>query len=177
MKSGADSSLPKVLAISSGGGHWIQLMRLRTALEGSNLTFATVRAGYQEDVPGCQFKVLKDATRWNKFALLILFFQVLWLILRIRPDVVITTGAAPGYFAIRIGKVFGAKTCWIDSIANVDSLSLSGKMAGRHAKLWRTQWKELATQDGPSFHGSVITEIPSTHKEESHGHSPTAGSR
>ena len=46
--------------------------------------------------------------------------------MRLRPDVVITTGAAPGYFAVRIGKLLGARVVWVDSIANAEELSLSG---------------------------------------------------
>ncbi len=41
---------PKVLAISSGGGHWVQLLRLRPAFAGCDVTYATVRDGYRADV-------------------------------------------------------------------------------------------------------------------------------
>ena len=33
---------PKVLAVSSGGGHWIQLMRIKHAFEDCSVTFVTV---------------------------------------------------------------------------------------------------------------------------------------
>ena len=75
---------------------------------------------------------------------------------RVRPDAVITTGAAPGYFALRLGRLFGARTIWIDSMANAEELSLSGQKARRHADLWLTQWEHLAKPDGPQFLGSVL---------------------
>ncbi|MFQ5463994.1 MAG: UDP-N-acetylglucosamine--LPS N-acetylglucosamine transferase, partial [Phycisphaerae bacterium] len=56
----------KILAISSGGGHWIELLRLIPAFEGHTTVFATVDAGYKSDVPGYRFCVIPDATRWNK---------------------------------------------------------------------------------------------------------------
>ena len=143
------ASIPKVLAVSSGGGHWIQLMRLRGAFAQADVTFVTVRKTYSDDIPGEKLRVVRDASRWNKFGLVIQLMQIAWIMIRIRPDCVISTGAAPGYWALRIGKLLGAKTCWIDSIANVESISMSGKMAGPHADLWLTQWKALATQDGP----------------------------
>jgi UDP-N-acetylglucosamine:LPS N-acetylglucosamine transferase len=59
--------------------------------------------------------------------------------------VIVTTGAAPGLFGIFIGKVLGVKTIWIDSIANVEKLSLSGKIASRMADRVYTQWEHLAT--------------------------------
>ena len=82
--------------------------------------------------------------------------KLAWILLRVRPNVVVSTGAAPGYWAIRIGKLLGARTCWIDSIANVEAVSLSGRMAGPHSDLWLTQWKDLEADAGPVFRGSVI---------------------
>ena len=82
--------------------------------------------------------------------------KLLWIICTERPDVIISTGAAPGYIALRIGKLIGAKTVWLDSIANAEELSLSGAMAGRYADLWLTQWAHLAGENGPYFRGAVL---------------------
>ena len=82
--------------------------------------------------------------------------QIAWILLCERPDVVISTGAAPGYFAIRMGKWLGARTVWIDSIANVETLSMAGTLAGRYADLWLTQWQHLARPEGPHFLGGTI---------------------
>jgi hypothetical protein len=81
---------------------------------------------------------------------------VLLLLLRVRPDVVISTGAAPGYFALRLGRILGARTVWVDSVANAEELSMSGRMAGKYADLWLTQWEHLAEKGGPMFKGSVL---------------------
>ena len=147
----------KVLAISSGGGHWVQLLRLRPAFANCDVVFATVKEGYRANIePGADFRLIPDANRWNKLRLLRVLFAVFRLIWRERPDVVITTGAAPGYFAIRIGNLFGARTIWVDSIANGEELSLSGNKAGPHASLWLTQWAHLARPEGPHYKGSVL---------------------
>lgn len=144
--------------MASGGGHWVQLMRLRLAFSNADTTYVTVRNSYREDVPGEKFRVVTDATRWNKFRMVVQILQITWILLRVRPDYIVTTGAAPGYWALRIGKMLGADTCWIDSIANIESISMAGSMAGKHADLWLTQWKGLANQNGPKFSGSVIDE-------------------
>ncbi|MCH2162831.1 MAG: UDP-N-acetylglucosamine transferase subunit ALG14 [Phycisphaerales bacterium] len=102
------------------------------------------------------FYRIRDASRDNKFGMWIQAAMVLVMIMRARPDFVISTGAAPGYFALRIAKMFGAKTCWVDSIANVEEVSLSGRMVARYADLWLTQWPHLASPEGPEFHGSVL---------------------
>lgn len=151
------SRAPKILAISSGGGHWNQLLRLRPAFDGCDVVYATVKEGYRSDLPEhTAFKVVPDSNRWSKFALIRSAACILWLLLRMRPDVVITTGAAPGYFGVLFGKLLGARVVWVDSIANAEELSMSGMKAGSFADLWLTQWPHLARDGGPECFGSVL---------------------
>lgn len=147
----------KILAISSGGGHWVQLLRLRPAFDGCDVVFATVSEGYRADLaPGAEFRLVPEANRWKKRGVVRALYAVARLLWRERPDVVISTGAAQGYLAIRLGRLFGARTVWLDSIANGEELSLSGRKAGPHASLWLTQWEHLARPGGPHYRGSVL---------------------
>jgi len=147
---------PRMLAIASGGGHWVQMLRLRPAFEDARVCYVTVRDTYSADVPGERFRIINDATRWDKVGLVRMALKLAWIFLRERPNVVISTGAAPGYFAIRLGKLFGARTIWLDSIANVEELSMTGALVGKRADLWLTQWEHLAKPEGPKFEGSVL---------------------
>lgn len=154
-----------VLAVASGGGHFEQLMRLRPAWDGEAVTYLTTWEGYRavlaEDaarrgVPEPGFRTVTDANRWQKLRLLSQMAEVVAEVRRLRPRIVITTGASVGYFALRAGRLVGARTVWIDSIANAEELSLSGRKAGRHADLWLTQWPHLAGPDGPHHRGAVL---------------------
>jgi UDP-N-acetylglucosamine:LPS N-acetylglucosamine transferase len=155
----------RVLAISSTGGHWVQLLRLMPAFDGADLALATsepaarddalaARAARGQAAPG--FFTFTEANRWQKARLLRQVLTVVLILVRTRPHVIVSTGAAVGYFAIRLGRMFGARGVWIDSIANVEELSLAGRKVGPHAHLWLTQWPELASDEGPSFRGSVL---------------------
>lgn len=146
----------RILAVSSGGGHWVQLLRLRPAFAGQHVAYVTVRRGYRSDVDPAPFYVVPDATRETRFKLWWLAARMALVLLRERPNVIITTGAAPGFFAVRFGRLFGARTIWLDSIANVDELSLSGRLAGPYADLWLTQWSHLADTDRPQYAGEVV---------------------
>lgn len=147
--------MTRVLAVASGGGHWVQLLRLRPAFEGSEVTWMTTQADYAKDV-GERLIVVRDANLWNKWALAQMFLQVGWRLLVLRPDVVVTTGAAPGFAAVLFGRLVGARTVWIDSIANSEELSASGARVGRWAHVWLTQWEHLARPGGPAYWGGVI---------------------
>jgi hypothetical protein len=102
------------------------------------------------------FYVVNDATRWDKLGLVVMALRLAWILLRERPHVVISTGAAPGYFGIRFGRLLGARGIWLDSIANVEEVSMTGRMVGRHADLWLTQWSHLARPEGPRCEGAVL---------------------
>jgi hypothetical protein len=122
--------IPRILAISSGGGHWIQLLRLRPVFIGSHVLYASVGTQRARDVAPAPYYSIPDANRQNK--------------------------AMPGYFAVRIGRMLGARTLFLDSIANAEELSLSANLARRHCDLVLTQWPHLAEENGPRFSGSVL---------------------
>jgi UDP-N-acetylglucosamine:LPS N-acetylglucosamine transferase len=131
-------------------------MRLRPAFAGHDVCYVTVDEAYQADVPGERFRTVNDATRWDRAALCRMAARIGWIVLREQPDVIISTGAAPGYFAIRLGRLIGARSIWVDSIANAERLSMSGERVGRFADLWLTQWPHLAHQNGPQYTGAVL---------------------
>lgn len=143
----------------------MQLMRLQPAWDGCRLIYVTTDPDLRQDAEVVaaargqakpRFAVVQEANRWQKARLCLSLLQMAALVMRFRPDVVVSTGAAPGFFALRLGKLLGARTIWVDSMANAEELSLSGMKAGPHADLWLTQWPHLADHRGPQYKGSVI---------------------
>jgi UDP-N-acetylglucosamine:LPS N-acetylglucosamine transferase len=134
----------------------MQLRRIMPAFEGHDVAYVTTIGSYRHDVDEGRFYLVNEANLRNKFGLLKVGFKLIYIIVKERPDVVISTGAAPGYIAIRLAKLIGARTIWVDSIANVDALSLSGQKIRKHAGLWLTQWPHLARAEGPHYRGAVL---------------------
>jgi UDP-N-acetylglucosamine:LPS N-acetylglucosamine transferase len=145
-----------VLGVASGGGHWIQLTRILPAFDGEDVAFVSTLPSCAAHVPGSRFYAVTEANLTSKLRLLLMAFELLLILVRERPHVVISTGAAPGYIALRLAKLIGARTIWIDSIANANTLSTSGERVGRYADLWLTQWPHLARHEGPHFVGAVL---------------------
>ncbi len=146
----------RVLAVSSGGGHWVQLRRLVPAFDGHEVVYVTINPTDRKDVPNARVHIVSDCTRWDRLGAARLALQILWVLMRERPHAVVSTGAAPGCFAIIFGRLLGARTVWLDSIANVERMSMSGAMVRRYSQLWLTQWPHLAEADGPEFAGTVL---------------------
>lgn len=147
---------PRLLAIASGGGHWIQLRRLRGAFADADVTWASVDPASAGDVAPEPFRRVPDSNRDAKFAVVRSALSVLWILATVRPDVVVTTGAAPGLLAVRLGRLFGARTLFLDSVANAEELSFSARLAeGRASAVW-TQWPHLARDGGAQYRGAVL---------------------
>ncbi len=147
----------------------MQLQRMRAAWDGCEVSYVTSKLEYKADIlrdarrrgeNAPRFFTILAANRWQKFRLVWQLLNIFAILLWVRPDLVISTGAASGYFALRLGKLLGARTIWVDSIANADEMSLSGKKIGPYADLWLTQWEHLARGEHgakvPDFKGAVI---------------------
>ena len=94
----------KILTVSSGGGHWIELLRLSPAFCQHKIAYVTVDPAYRYHVGSATFYTVRDVTRWNKLLWLLTAIKLLWILIKEKPDVVISTGALPGYFAIRLAR-------------------------------------------------------------------------
>jgi len=146
----------RVFAVASGGGHWEELRLLRQSFEGAEVTYATTLAGLasRDNIPN--LVVVPDCNRNRPLESLRCLTSLFIAILRVRPHVVISTGALPGYLALSVAKVLRKKTIWVDSVANAAEISMAGQKARRWADLWLTQWPQIAERNSVEYSGSVL---------------------
>jgi len=145
----------KILAMASIGGHWIQLLRLTPAIKDFEVVYAATNEKCSTMVKGHQFYKITDFNRWNPIKMFYAIIDGFRIIIKENPDFIITTGSAPCMIVLFIGKLFGCKTIWIESIANVEKQSLSGKIASKFASRTYVQWENLST-GGIKYEGSVL---------------------
>jgi UDP-N-acetylglucosamine:LPS N-acetylglucosamine transferase len=134
----------KVMAIASIGGHWVQLLRLSNAFKDMEVIYVSTSENMAQTVPGNKYYTVPDSNRRDKLNLLKTLVKINKILTIEQPDIIISTGASPGLVALLMGKVRGIKTIWVDSIANVEKLSLSGKIASKFVDRIYTQWPDLA---------------------------------
>lgn len=146
----------KILAVASKGGHWEQLVLLAEIFVDYESHFATTRRVQSQYGAASETWTLPDCNKSQPIRSLWCLLCCLVLVIRIRPEVVISTGAAPGLFCVLAGRLIGARTLWIDSIANAERLSRCGAIANYLAHDCLTQWPHLARRDGPQFAGAVL---------------------
>jgi UDP-N-acetylglucosamine:LPS N-acetylglucosamine transferase len=130
----------KVLLAASFGGHWVELQRLSPLLDVEECEF--VSTAVQQNTSATYY--LDDFSVRELWRGVRQLPRAIGIVRRSRPDLIISTGAAPGLLVLFAGFLLGKKTLWVDSIANCRRLSLSGRAARLFASQVLTQWPELA---------------------------------
>ena len=131
-------------------------MLLRDCLEAYDLRFATTDAAVAKQHGIEVVETLPDCNQNKPLQSLLCAFKALWVVIKHRPKVVLSTGAAPGYFCLLAGRLTGARTLWIDSVANAEELSMCGKLSRRTAHECITQWEHLADDKNVKYRGAVL---------------------
>jgi UDP-N-acetylglucosamine:LPS N-acetylglucosamine transferase len=137
---------------ASAGGHATELNILLDAARGIwpveasayITTMQIAAAGFAQR--GKPVHVIGECDRRKPLQAVAVLFRTLWLAARLRPDAVVTTGSMPLALFCVWAKLFGAKIVWIDSVAQCDEMSASGKLMRRMANLCLVQWPDLAAR-------------------------------
>lgn len=146
----------KLLAVASGGGHWIELLRLRPAFSNFDTVYVSMFENYVHQLNGESYYTIPDCTRFNPHLLFPIFWKALKIIWLEKPAAIITTGSAPALPFVLIGKLIGCKTLWIDSIANAESLTMSGNIAKKFGLKVISQWPDVAEHECVEYWGAII---------------------
>jgi len=71
------------------------------------------------------------------------FFQSFHILLKEKPEIIISTGALVTFPICLLGKLMRKRVIYIESFARVDTASLTGKLMYRIADMFIVQWEEL----------------------------------
>ena len=69
--------------------------------------------------------------------------QSLWVLLRVRPAAILSTGPAIAVPVSVLGKLLGARVIFVETGSRVKTLSLTGRIMYRWADLFFVQWPQL----------------------------------
>lgn len=153
----------KVLFISSTGGHLSEMMQLSpmfskydyhiiTEKTKSNLTLTKKYANH------VNFLVYgtKDHILTYPFKLIWNCFKSLYFYIKIRPMFIITTGAHTAGPMCCIGKIFGSKLIYIETFANMNTKTVTGRLIYHFADLFIVQWESMLKLYPKAVYGGWI---------------------
>ena len=142
--------MKKVMFISSTGGHLTELLELKGMFKKYDYSIITEKTKSTKELKNTYPKkvhYLIYGTKHNKikypFILLLNCFISLYYYIKIRPKVIITTGAHSAGPMCCIGKIFGSKIIFIETFANINTKTITGKLVYKFADLFIVQWESM----------------------------------
>ena len=120
----------KLLLVASPGGHLFQLWALRDAWKDIERTWVTVNtADVRALLPDEDVVFAHGPTNRNLPNLLRNIVFAFRLLRRTRPLAIVTTGAGVAVPFVWIGRLFGARVVYVETLARVETPSLSYRLA------------------------------------------------
>lgn len=150
----------KVLMVASSGGHMEELTRLKNVIEKYDCCWVTEKNDFQ--TYGDNIKVDYYMPQVNRREIFFIFkfiyvtLRALQIIIKEKPDFVVSTGALISYPFCRIAKWMGKKVVFIESFARVNELSLTGRLLYNHVNRFIVQWPELSSEYDKAVVGGGI---------------------
>lgn len=136
----------KICFAASSGGHFEQIVMLKPLMERYRSCVVTEKTKYITKIEGQKMYYLYQVNRKEKYCLFWLIvnaFISVRILIKERPDVIITTGVLAMIPICLLGKLFGKKLIYIESFAKVSSPTETGKFLYPYADQFYVQWKPM----------------------------------
>ena len=155
--------MKKVLFISSTGGHLNELLQLSPLFEKYDYHIITEKDKtneYLQDQYDGKVSYLPYGTRSHMITYIIkylyLIIKTFFLYFKIRPKVIVTTGTHTAGPMCYLGKIFGSKIIYIETYANINKKTATGRLIYPIADLFIVQWEEMLDIYPKAIYGGQI---------------------
>lgn len=142
--------MKKVLFISSTGGHLSEMLQLKDMFNRYDYRIITEKTKSNLKLKkyyGNRISYLvygtKDHMLSYPFKLIYNCFKSLYLYLKIHPDYIITTGAHTAGPMCLIAKLFGSRVIYIETFANINTKTITGKLLYPVSDKFIVQWDSM----------------------------------
>ena len=142
--------MKRVLFISSTGGHLSEMLQLKELFKKYDYFIITektksnikLKQKYKDRISYLVYGT-KDHLLSYPFKLLYNCFKSLFLYFKIHPDYIITTGAHTAGPMCCLGKIFGSKIIYIETFANMNTKTVTGRLIYLFADKFIVQWESM----------------------------------
>lgn len=154
----------KVMFIASTGGHLNELLQLEPLFDNYDYYIVTEKTASNLNLKkkfGNKISYVIYGTKDHKFTYLFKLFINCWIELftyiKVRPKYIVSTGAHIAGPMCCIGKIFGSKIIFIETFANSQTKTVTGKLVYNFADLFIVQWESmLELYPKAKFYGSLF---------------------
>lgn len=136
----------KICFAASSGGHYEQLMMLKSLMKKYDSFVVTEATKYKSNLEDERTYYLHQVNRREKtfpFWMLINSFKSLRILKKENPDIIICTGVLAMIPLCLLMKIRNKKLIYIESFAKVTSPTQTGKFLYKYADQFYVQWKSM----------------------------------
>lgn len=134
----------KICFVGSSGGHLFHLYLLKPFWQDKERFWVTFE---KEDarslLEGEQLYFCYSPSNRSLKALFINTWRAVKILRKEKPDLIVSSGAAPAVPFFWLGKLMGAKTIYIEVFDRVDAPTVSGRLCYPVADRFIVQWEEM----------------------------------
>ncbi len=142
--------MPKILFISSTGGHLTEMMQLKSLFKKYDYYIITektksnlyLKDEYKEHVSFLVYGTKDHLFRYI-FKFLFNIIKTVFLYFKVCPDYIITTGTHTAGPMCYLGKIFGSKIIYVETFANIKTKTITGKLIYPVADRFIVQWESM----------------------------------
>jgi beta-1,4-N-acetylglucosaminyltransferase len=148
----------KIGLVCSHGGHWSETCQLFESFANYDVFVATYHSARANDVQRLARTYFTDDIGTNVWRMARATVWAARILLRERPDVLISLGAEIAIPFFYLAKLFKIKTLFIESWCRISTLSKTGRLLYPIADEFWVQWPQLLSVAGPKAHykGAVV---------------------
>lgn len=152
----------KVIFISSTGGHLNELLQFKPLMEEYNSYLITEKTKSNISLKNKFNNVhyLAYGTKKNLFKYFFVFgfniLRSLYLFIKIRPNVIVTTGTHTAVPMCYIAKIFRSKVIFIETFANSKTKTAAGKLVYPISDAFIVQWESMLELYPKAIYGGWI---------------------
>jgi beta-1,4-N-acetylglucosaminyltransferase len=148
----------KLALVCTHGGHLSQMMMLSKAFEGHECFLVTCRCARTESLAARERVYFVPNVGTSLWLMALTFLQAFRILLRERPQVVISTGAEIAIPFSWLGKLFGARIVFIESWSRIRTRSGTGPLVYPVVDLFLVQWPALLKEYGSKarYEGGLV---------------------
>ena len=142
--------MKKVMFISSMGGHLTEMMQLKGIFKNYDYKIVTeehkstlsLKSKYKNKV---EYLKAGNKDHMLKYVFVIPYniIKSMKIFFKFKPDVIVTTGAHTAVFMCYMAKIFRKKVIYIESFANIESKTLTGRLVYPISDIFIVQWKSM----------------------------------
>ena len=140
-------SKKKICLISSSGGHFEQLLTLRKLSENNDVFIVTEKTKYNKNDKKINYFVKQVNRKELLFIpkMILILFKSLYIYIKEKPDVIISTGVLASIPMLFIGHIFKKKVIYIESFAKINSPTMTGNLIYKKhiADRFYVQWETM----------------------------------